>query len=77
MGNHDLRLESRLANLVPEYAKVHGFQIKDHFPYWNTCMSLWVNNDLIIKHRFKGGPMPHTTTRYGLGKVFALDTCIP
>ena len=55
MGNHDLRLESRLANLVPEYAKVHGFQIKDHFPYWNTCMSLWVNNDLIIKHRFKGG----------------------
>mgnify|MGYP005840021861 FL=1 len=29
--------------------------LKDHFPNWLPCWSAWVNDDLIIKHRFKGG----------------------
>ena len=55
LGNHDGRFESRLATVAPEYARIHGIHLKDHFgPHWSPCWSLWVN-DLVIKHRFKGG----------------------
>jgi len=55
LGNHDARFESRLANVAPEYARVHGVQLKDHFPYWKPCWSVWVNDDVVVKHRWKGG----------------------
>jgi len=55
MGNHDARFESRLANLAPEYAKVHGVHLKDHFPTWEPAWSTYINNDTLIKHRFRGG----------------------
>ena len=59
LGNHDGRFESRLANVAPEYAKVHGVHLKDHFPYWSPCWSCWINPDTfgapVIKHRFKNG----------------------
>lgn len=55
LGNHDSRFESRLAVQAPEYAKVHGFHLKDHIPGWQPCWSVWVNDDVVIKHRFKGG----------------------
>jgi predicted phosphodiesterase len=54
-GNHDARLESRLASLVPEYNGVPGFALRDHFPGWDFCMALFVNDNLVIKHRLKGG----------------------
>lgn len=53
-GNHDSRLEARLTALVPEYEGVQGFALKDHFPEWKMCMSLWVN-DCVIKHRWHHG----------------------
>jgi predicted phosphodiesterase len=55
LGNHDARYETRLANAVPEYEKVTGFHLKDHFTHWGPCWSLWINNDLIIKHKASGG----------------------
>ena len=54
-GNHDARYELRIASLMPELAKVHGVHLKDHFPHWQCCWSFLINNDVMIKHRFKGG----------------------
>ena len=59
LGNHDKRFESRIANLAPEYAKVHGVHLKDHFPVWEPAWSTYINGDgregVLIKHRFRGG----------------------
>lgn len=55
LGNHDMRYGTRLATVAPEYAKVHGTRLKDHFPGWEPCWSLFVNDDVVVKHRYKGG----------------------
>lgn len=55
LGNHDARFETRLATVAPDYAKVHGVHLKDHFPDWETCWTFWINDDVVIKHKFKGG----------------------
>lgn len=55
LGNHDSRFETRLATVAPEYAKVHGVHLKDFFPAWEPCWAAFVNSDVVIKHRFKGG----------------------
>jgi hypothetical protein len=55
LGNHDGRFETRLATVAPEYARVHGVHLKDHFPYWRPAWSAWINGDTVVKHRLKGG----------------------
>ena len=56
IGNHDARFATRLATIAPEYAKVYGTKLKDHFgKKWRPCWSGWINNDVVVKHRFKGG----------------------
>lgn len=56
LGNHDARFSTRLATVAPEYAKVHGVHLKDHFgERWQPCWSLWLNDDVVVKHRYKGG----------------------
>ncbi len=55
LGNHDGRFETRLATVAPEFAGVHGVHLKDHFPEWKPCWSVWINDDVVVKHRFKGG----------------------
>jgi hypothetical protein len=55
LGNHDARFETHLANKVPEFEFVKGFHLKDHFPAWKPCWATWVNGDVCIKHRWKGG----------------------
>lgn len=60
LGNHDKRFETRLARNDPEYAKVHGVHLKDHFPVWEPAWSTLVNPSAgvfscLIKHRFRGG----------------------
>lgn len=55
LGNHDARFSTRLATVAPEYARVHGAQLKDHFPFWKPCWSFWINDDVVIKHRLAGG----------------------
>jgi predicted phosphodiesterase len=55
LGNHDARFENFLAAHAPQYEGIQGFTLKDHFPLWKPCWSFWVNEDTVIKHRWKGG----------------------
>jgi hypothetical protein len=55
LGNHDARYESRLAANAPQYEYVKGFSLKDHFPAWHPCWSCWLTDDVVVKHRWKGG----------------------
>jgi hypothetical protein len=55
LGNHDARFETFLAANAPQYEHVKGFSLKDHFPDWEPCWAVWLNDSTIIKHRFKGG----------------------
>lgn len=55
MGNHDARFETFLANVAPQYEGIKGFHLKDHFPFWKPCWSLWINDRVVIKHRHRGG----------------------
>ncbi len=55
LGNHDARFNTRLATVAPEYAKLHGTKLRDHFPLWEPAWRCDINKDIIIKHRGKGG----------------------
>ena len=56
LGNHDIRFSSRLATAAPEFVKVKGFDLADHFsPRWKQTWAAFVNGDIVVKHRFKGG----------------------
>lgn len=55
LGNHDARFETRLAAVAPEFAKVAGIHLHDHFPEWERAWSTWINDDVVVKHRYKGG----------------------
>lgn len=54
-GNHDARFEYQLAAAAPEYQGVPGLALKDHFPEWAFCMAVFVNDSLVIKHRYANG----------------------
>lgn len=68
LGNHDSRFETRLATVAPEFALLHGFHLKDHFPHWKACWSVFINDaaqqgGMVVKHRFKSGiHAPHNNT---------------
>jgi Calcineurin-like phosphoesterase len=65
LGNHDERFEKRLAVVAPEYAKLKGVHLKDHFPDWEPARSCWINDDVVIKHNFKNGiHAPHNNTMW-------------
>lgn len=55
VGNHDMRFETRLCQAAPQYEGVQGFALKDHFPAWRHVLSLMVNDNLMIKHRYHNG----------------------
>lgn len=71
LGNHDARFETRLATVAPEYAKVHGVHLRDHFPNWRAAWSCWINDDLVVKHRFKGGMHATQNNTLWAGKSMA------
>ena len=54
-GNHDLRFESRMAMVAPEYRGVKGIHLKDHFPNWIPCWRCDINDDVVVRHRESGG----------------------
>jgi hypothetical protein len=60
LGNHDARYSTRLAQVAPEFKEVHGVQLSDHFPSWANAWSLWINDSVVIKHRFKSNPLNNT-----------------
>jgi predicted phosphodiesterase len=51
-GNHDTRLFSRLAANTPELVEM--VSLFDHFPGWQTCWRVDINDDTVIKHRWHG-----------------------
>lgn len=55
MGNHDARFESFIAQHAPQMRGIKGVHLADHFSMWRKAWSCWVNNDVVIKHRWKGG----------------------
>ena len=56
LGNHDGRFETRLATVAPEFARLHGHSLKDHFPAWSACWRCDINDDVTVRHRpAKGG----------------------
>lgn len=63
LGNHDGRFETRLATVAPEYANIHGVHLKDNFPLWEPCWATFINQDTVVKHRYKSGiHAPHNNT---------------
>lgn len=72
LGNHDARFEARLVQAAPEYAGVRGTSLQDHFSdRWSPCYSVFINNSIVVKHRYKGGPnAPYSNT------VFAGKTMV-
>ena len=55
LGNHDARFETRLATALPQMEGIQGMHLKDHFPDWIPSMSVWINDDVVVKHNWKGG----------------------
>ena len=55
LGNHDMRFENKLANQAPQFQDVRGFSLREQFPRWDFALSMWINKDIVVKHRFKGG----------------------
>lgn len=56
LGNHDARFELKLAAEVPEFEDVPGFTLKERFPAWTPCWSVFINEDEVcIKHRYRNG----------------------
>ena len=73
VGNHDSRLETRIATVAPELAKMKGVHLRDHFnPRWEPCMACKVNDDLMIRHRPVSGGVyaaRNNTLRSGISTV--------
>ncbi len=56
LGNHDGRLETRIATMAPELANLKGVHLKDHFEAcWRPAWACWINDSVVVKHRWKGG----------------------
>jgi len=55
LGNHDSRFESRLASVAPEFARVNGVHLKDHFPDYEPCWMVVINDEVVVKHRYRSG----------------------
>lgn len=55
LGNHDSRFEMRLVSQAPQMAGVFGTRLKDHFPLWAPAWECHINDDVVVKHRWKGG----------------------
>lgn len=55
-GNHDQRFNARLAAQVGDtWRGIEGMNLTDHFPMWKFSMSIMVNGNTMIKHRYHNG----------------------
>jgi hypothetical protein len=58
-GNHDNRFTARLAQMAPEFAKIKGVDLRDHFPKWTWGWSCILNpgtvGETMVKHRWHNG----------------------
>ena len=78
-GNHDLRFETRLATVAPEYRNVNGIHLKDHFPEWTPAWFTTINEGMQshteIRHQENGGMHASTnnTVKSGVNIVTGHD----
>jgi hypothetical protein len=71
LGNHDIRLHSYIQSAAPALADMDAMDLRRLFPRWEFAWSLWVNDNTIIKHRFKGGMYaPANNVKGALGMSF-------
>lgn len=70
LGNHDARFSARLAAAAPQFRDVQGFTLPEHFEKWTHTMSCWVTDDLMVKHRWKGGIHATHNNTVGSGVSF-------
>ncbi len=68
LGNHDARFETKLATVAKEFKGINGIHLKDHFPGWDAGWSVWLNDDIVIKHRWKGGVHAPHNNAVGSGR---------
>ena len=54
-GNHCLRFDKRIATKAPEFNGIDGFRLADHLPAWPETWSIWINDEVVIKHRHHNG----------------------
>ena len=69
LGNHDARFETRLATVASEYKGIKGIHLSDHFGLWEKGWSVWINNEIVCKHRWKGGVHATHNNTVGSGKT--------
>lgn len=69
LGNHDARFETRLATVASEYKGLKGIHLSDHFPLWEKGWSAWINDTVVVKHRWKGGVHATHNNTLGAGKT--------
>ena len=69
LGNHDARFETRLASVASEYRSIKGIHLSDHFPTWEKGWSVWINGEVVCKHRWKGGVHATHNNAVGSGKT--------
>lgn len=69
LGNHDARFETRLATVASEYKGIKGIHLSDHFPLWEKGWSVWINDAVVCKHRWKGGVHATHNNTVGSGKT--------
>lgn len=55
MGNHDIRFDRLLAANVSAMEGIAGMRLSDHFPDWQFGMSIHINGDTVVKHRYHNG----------------------
>lgn len=69
LGNHDARYETRLATVASEYKGLKGISLGDAFPLWEKGWSCWINDEVVVKHRWKGGVHAAHNNTVGAGKT--------
>jgi hypothetical protein len=71
LGNHDIRLHTYIQSAAPALADMEAMDLRKLFPKWDFAWSLWVNDNTIIKHRYRGGMYaPANNVKGALGMSF-------
>jgi hypothetical protein len=55
IGNHDLRFETYLAKNAKDVEGLSGSRLAERFLAWRMMWIIRINQDIVCKHRFKGG----------------------
>lgn len=54
-GNHDMRFDGMMSNVMPQLEGIPGMSLWDHFAAWQVSLSLMLNGNTMIKHRYHNG----------------------